>query len=154
MFKTEEGIIKGPLVSRSSAKQLGTGSKMKVRTNKQTEKKINQGKQKVKFQHAAAAQRSCSTAFLLSRGSPGKWWRFIFQAKFPREPPPRSAVSCLASPGPAALQRRGAPSCRRLRGAGFCFKAREGISAQSLISADQPGEGGGGGVEIRAGGIK
>lgn len=63
---------------------------------------------------------------------------------------------------PAALQRRGAPSRCRLRGAGFCFKAREGISAQSLLSADQPGEGRreggkgeeGGGVEIRAAGIK
>lgn len=62
-----------------------------------------------------------------------KWWRFIFQGKLPREPPPRSAVSCLASPRPApprfsAEAPRAAAACA---GPGFVLKPEKGSARKA-----------------------
>lgn len=87
LLKTEEGDLKVHRSAEVQPKQLGSGSKMKVGPNKQTsrrkKKKKNRGKKKKKVN-----LRSLSRVFLSSRGSPGKRWRFLSRAKFPRSSAP------------------------------------------------------------------
>lgn len=142
MFKTEEGIIKGPVVSRSPAKQLGTGSKMKVRTNKQTEKKIRQTKSKF----AACS----SSAEILQSGFPALTWISrksgggLFSKRSFRGSH-RPAPRCPASPRPApprfsAEAPRAAAACA---GPGFVLKPEKGSARKASfqpINLEREGE--------------